>query len=140
MHQILVWQLSSKIKLIFSSSASDLGSITCCDFLTLSVFDGLKTMTLTHNLSGCQVQDLQKKLQFLVQNEQKSITFASFMTISSDNFEQFLVTLQGNNGTDLCYQVIDKVMIQGWIAQLELLHVLMEENDLEKKSRGKGCC
>lgn len=139
MHQILVWQLSSKIRLIFSSAVSDLGSITCCDRLTLSVSDETKSATLTTQLAGCDVEKLQKLLQSLVVKEQQSINFLKIMTISSDIFGQFLITLQGDQG-DLCYQIVDVLMIQGWVRQLELLHVLMEENDLEKKSRGKGCC
>ncbi len=139
MHQILVWQLSSKIRLIFSSVVSDLGSITCCDRLTLSVSDETKSATLTTQLAGCDVEKLQKLLQSLVVKEQQSINFLKIMTISSDTFGQFLITLQGDQG-DLCYQIVDVLMIQGWVRQLELLHVLMEENDLEKKSRGKGCC
>ncbi len=30
--------------------------------------------------------------------------------------------------------------LQSWIAQLDLLYVLTEENEKEKQSRGKGCC
>ncbi len=139
MHQILVWQLSSKINLIFFSSVSDLGSITCCDHLTVSINDGLKSITLTSDLAGCEVQNLQKMLESFIKKEQKSINFLNFMTISWDSFDQLLLTLQAKTG-EVCYQMIDLEHVSGWIQQLELLHVLMEENDLEKKSRGKGCC
>ena len=36
--------------------------------------------------------------------------------------------------------LIDEQMLQAWARQLELLQVVMEENELEKKSHGKGCC
>ena len=139
MHQILVWQLSPKINLTFSSSVADLGSITCCDRLTLTVSNGQKTSTLTYDLAGCQVEKFAKLLQSLVAKEQKSVKFSDLMSLAVDSFDQVLVSLHGPDGFVL-YQIVDLIMIQGWIAQLELLHVLMEENDLEKKSRGKGCC
>lgn len=139
MHQILVWQISSKIQIFFTSSIADLGSITCCDRLTLSVSNGSKTITLTNDLAGCDVQNLQKMLQSLIQKEQKTINFLDLITLSWDSFDQLLLCLQNSDGV-VCYQIIDQCMIQGWISQLELLHVLMEENDMEKKSRGKGCC
>ena len=139
MHQILFWQLSHQFKLVFSSAAADLGSITCCDRLTLSFRDKQKTIILATDLAGCEIEKLKKLLQSLVVKEQKSVNFLNCMTVSLDSFDQALVTLQGLDGAT-CYQIIDLFMIQGWIQQLELLHVLMEENDLEKKSRGKGCC
>ncbi len=139
MHQILVWQLSLKINLVFSSLKADLGSITCCDFLTLSLDDGLKKITLTSDFAGCEVEKLQKSLQIFLQKEQKSIHFLNLISLSKDRFDQVLVRC-GTLQDPACYQVIDLEIVSGWSTQLELLHVLMEENDLEKKSRGKGCC
>ncbi|MBP6892381.1 hypothetical protein KBB68_02250 [Candidatus Babeliales bacterium] len=139
MHQILVWQLMHQVNITFLSAVSDLGSITCCDRLTLSVSNGQKTSTLTNDLAGCQVEKLEKMLQSLVAKEQKSINFLDLMSLKVDSFDQVLVCLHGPDGF-ISYQIVDLIMVKGWTAQLELLHVLMEENDLEKKSRGKGCC
>lgn len=99
MHQILVFPLSKDIKIIFSSVV-DLGSITCCDRLTVTLQNGDQSTTLVSDLSGCDVVKLQQNLKTL----------------------------------------IDGQILQAWGQQLELLHVVMEENELEKKSRGKGCC
>jgi hypothetical protein len=139
MHQILVWQLTPQINLTFSSSVADLGSITCCDRLTLSVTNGQKKSTLTTDLAGCEVEKLEKMLQSLVTKEQKSVHFSNIINVAVDSFDQVLVCLSGPEGF-VSYQIVDLIMIKGWTQQLELLHVLMEENDLEKKSRGKGCC
>ncbi|MCX5923000.1 MAG: hypothetical protein NTU89_00360 [Candidatus Dependentiae bacterium] len=37
-------------------------------------------------------------------------------------------------------KTIDEQALKSWVAQLDLLHVLTEENEKEKQSRGKGCC
>ena len=100
MHQILVWQLSEKFKLVFSSLTVDLGSITCGDRLTLTLQSNDQSIVLESNLPGCDVIKLQQNLRSL----------------------------------------IDGQTLQAWARQLELLHVLMKENELETKSRGKGCC
>ena len=37
-------------------------------------------------------------------------------------------------------KTVEVEALKSWVAQLELLHVLTEENEKEQQSRGKGCC
>ena len=99
MNQILVLPISETIKIIFSSVA-DLGSITCCNRLTLTLQNNGQSTVLVSDLSGSDVVRFQQNLKTLV----------------------------------------DGQILQAWGQQLELLHVVMQENELEQKGRDQGCC
>jgi hypothetical protein len=139
MHQILVWQLSQDFKILFQSLVCDLGSITCCDTLTLTLQGNDQSIVFESNVSGCQVANLQTALQLLIDGQKKSVSFLNSLVVSIDSFDHILLEIKKDD-TVFCYQLIDLQTIKGWSKQLELLHVLMEENEMEKKNRGKGCC
>ena len=69
------------------------------------------------------------RLTLTLQSQEKSIV------LTSDLSGCQVTKLQQN-----LKALIDGQTLQAWARQLELLHVVMEENELEKKSRGKGCC
>lgn len=139
MNQILVWQLSPEFKILFLSASADLGTITCCDTLTLTLQGKGQSIIFASNVPGCDVAGLQKNLYLLIDAHQKSVNFLDSLFLSIDSFGQILLKITQNE-IDICYQLIDLQLIKGWARQLELLHVLMEENEMEQKSRGKGCC
>lgn|SRR3990167_7176969 len=86
----------------------------------------------------------------LVFSSQKSdlgnITCCDRLTLSFKNNDHSITLISDMPGCDLeklqkiLKSLIDEQMLQAWARQLELLQVVMEENELEKKSHGKGCC
>lgn len=66
--------------------------------------------------------------------------FDSFsLAVSIDKCDNF--SLSVSSFMERFYnKTIDEQTLKSWIVQLDLLHVLTEENEKEKQSRGKGCC
>lgn len=139
MNQILVWPLSDTLKINFSSPACDLGSITCCDLLTITLLHKDQSFIIARDVVGCDIANFKQLLQQLIAKQQVKVQFKEFFHISMDQCDNALLEIL-RDGSVFCYQVVPVDMVQAWIAQLDLLHVLMEENENEKKIRGKGCC
>jgi hypothetical protein len=139
MHQILVWPLSDTAKLQFVCDSAGLGSITCCDTLTIQLISGLEAFNLLQNVSGCQVLKFEKILQDLISKKVKDVTFEQVLQLSAVDQNQMRLRL--NHDAQVIFdQPVSLDMVFGWARQLDLLKALMEENENEQKSRGKGCC
>ena len=139
MHQILVWPLSDFIKLQFVCSSAGLGSITCCDALTIQLISGSELFDLVENISGCQLLKFEKSLQDLISQKVKDVTIEQVLKISFVDKNQMRLWLIQDEKI-VFDDLISLDMVFGWARQLDLLKTLMEENENEQKSRGKGCC
>ena len=139
MHQILVWPLSDTLKIMFVSPRCDLGTITCCDELSMILQHQDQTYQIASNVVGCSFSKFKELLVQFLAREQTHIAWSDTFFLSMDRCDNILLEIRQQDRA-LCYQIISLSMVQSWIAQLDLLHVLMEENENEKKSRGKGCC
>ena len=139
MHQILVWPVCEQTKIVFQSDKATLATITCCDYLIV-VLDNIGVSTpIVQHLSGCGLSHLQTELEQLLEKKVDRVNFSNALLLNyvSDNTVCLKVKVMDVIRVDV---LIDLDAIKGWIAQLELLSVLMEENENEQKSRGKGCC
>ena len=139
MNQILVWPLSDTLKINFSSPRSDLGAITCCDLLEIILIYKDQDFVIARDVMGCDFANFKQILQQLIVKQQTKVQFKQVFYVSMDQCDNILLEILRDEVV-FCYQVVSIDMVQSWIAQLDLLHVLMEENENEKKSRGKGCC
>ncbi len=139
MHQILVWPILEQTKIIFQSDKANLETITCCDYLTIILQKFEASTCLVQHLSGCGLSHLQTELEQFVQKKINRVNFNNVLLL--DHYSDQSVSLKVKVIDVLKIDcLIDWAIVKGWIAQLELLSVLMEENENEQKSRGKGCC
>lgn len=139
MHQILSWPFSDTLKLSFFSSTADLGTITCCDLLSIVVQYQDQSYNVATGVSGCSFVELKKLLEKFISQDQRKIQFKEFFLMTQDQCDNILLELRKQDLV-VCYQLISVSMVQAWIAQLDLLEILMQENENEKKIQGKGCC
>lgn len=139
MNQLLVWSLPSSMSLRFFCEAKDLASITCCDTISMVAESGDTSIELVAGLKGCDLTNLQKALDCIGINDQKEVSFLDLFSFSCDKIGNVLMTLH-HKGSAWSYQVIPSETVKAWVLQLDLLHVLMEENEKEQQARGKGCC
>lgn len=144
MNQLLMWQLSENITIRFYCEKNNLSNITCCDTISIVGQYHNQSFTLAQDLRGCNIEQLQKNLQKITfaanqPAQALSVSFSNFCIFSLDQCSNILVTLLIHD-TVWCYQIIPLQTIQAWTTQLELLHVLMEENEKEQQSRNKPCC
>lgn len=138
MNKILVWPLSLQYKIVFASTSADLATLTCCDRLMVYWQDQELSPVILCDLSGCDLMTLKDSLQQLMLTLQK-FQFFDFLYVDSGQNDDFSLEIR-HQKNQLYAQNIAKDTLMSWIAQLDLLQILMEENELEKKSRGKGCC
>jgi hypothetical protein len=139
MYQLLVWPLSSQIKFVFISQQSDLATITCCDTIEIHLMHHDQSHVLLPAVTGCALDSLKKMLQSLAVGQQDTVRFQDVVLFGKDRFGNVLVDIRQNH-QPFCYGVVTVDVIESWAAQLDLLQVVMEENENEKKSRGTGCC
>jgi hypothetical protein len=147
MNNLLIWPLTETDKIIFSSSTATLATITCCDpidlvFKTDSIDPLNKNLTkyqLVSGLTGCQLSSFKNELMFLINQTKTEATLAQVLSISYSKLGHVLLKIQYQNST-LGYFLINLEAVQAWNAQLDLLEVVMQENENEKKSKSSGCC
>ena len=139
MHPILVWPLSDTLKIFFVASDCDLNTVTCCDSLAIQLQHQDQSYMVASDLVGCSFGQLKDMLEKFIEYQQKQIQFKDIFFIAQDQCGNILLEIRKNNVV-VCYHMISISMIQAWIAQLDLLLILMEENEHAKKSNGKGCC
>ncbi len=139
MHQILVWPISEQVKIVFQSDKANLGTITCCDYLAIILQKAGVSVEIVQHLSGCGLKHLQTELEQFAQKKISHVHFnhALYFKLQSDDSISLKIIMVDKSEMEC---LIDWQTVKGWIAQLELLSVLMEENENEQKSRGKGCC
>jgi len=82
---------------------------------------------------------LKQMLELLVSGKQMTGRFDDGLLLGRDQLGHFLVEIREQQ-KPLSYSVVTTEVLQSWIAQLELLAIVMEENENEKKNRGTGCC
>ncbi|HSW77076.1 MAG TPA: hypothetical protein VLG50_08515, partial [Candidatus Saccharimonadales bacterium] len=66
-------------------------------------------------------------------------SFLDSIIVYGDQFENFTCEIRYQNKI-FFKNAISSQTLRSWIAQLELLHVLAEENEKEKQSLHRGCC
>lgn len=139
MNQLLVWPLSDQMKLLFICHNAGLATITCCDQIDLVLSHHDASYVLLEGISGCGMQGLHTTLQNLVQAKQLEGDFFKVLFFRKDQLGQFLIEIRYQQ-QPFGYVIEQQDILQAWACQLELLQIVMEENDKEKKSRGQGCC
>ncbi len=137
MQSLVIWSLSNTVQLRIASAHKDLGSVTCCDSLHVQLMYQ-DTIQDLGTISGCDITHFQSVLKKAIE-QSKVESFMNSLFFSTDCMGQALVDIRVDNQT-LCYAVVAVDTVQSWVSQLELLHVVMEENEKEQKSRGTGCC
>lgn len=140
MPHLLVWPLAQHLQIVFNSHGADLGTITCCDSLDMMLYHYDQPYLLKENITGCALSSLKQILQSIATKQQNTGRFADVMLLGKDQFDHVLVEMRDVSQKPLSYSVVSLEVIQSWAAQLDLLQVVMEENENEKKNRGSGCC
>lgn len=136
---LLVWPLSQQIKIVLNSQDADLATITCCDKLDMILYHGDTLYILQENITGCALSTFKLALDQLASGQQITARFGNAVLLGRDQFDQVLVEIRSVQKA-LSYSVVPLETIQSWAVQLDLLQVVMEENENEKKNRGVGCC
>lgn len=139
MAYILILPLSDNIKLVIDASSADLATITCCDMLNLILVSNDQKHVLLEGFTGCSLHQIQNIMKNMLLGNATKGSFVDVIFFNQDQCNQVLIEIQQNQKT-FCYGLMTFDMIKSWIDQLDLLIVLMEENEKEKKSRGTGCC
>lgn len=139
MSHLLVWPLSPDLKIVFSSQGSDLATITCCDKLDMVLYHRDNQHVLQENITGCALSGFKQALQLLATGQQMTGRFADVFLLGRDQFDHVLVEIRSEQ-KPLSYSLVPLETVESWAAQLDLLQVVMEENENEKKNRGTGCC
>lgn len=139
MNQLLLWPVSPTANLVFTALHADLGSITCCDQLEIQLHQGQKSYVVAKNISFCALEKLVQTLQSILVSDFKQASFLDSLIFKKDMVGTLLLELHAD-GQVLLYTLVTSEMIQGWMAQLDLLQIVMQENENEKKSKGTGCC
>lgn len=139
MSNLLVWSLQQDLKLVFHSPQADLGTITCCDLFEIVLLHGDVSHLIVENMTGCMLSSLKQILEQLVSDQRQAGRFHDNLLFGRDLVGHCLVEIRRDQ-RPLSYNVVDIETLRSWIAQLDLLQVVMEENENEKKSRGTSCC
>jgi hypothetical protein len=139
MHNLLMWPLSQDDKIVFSSQGASLASITCCDPIDISLSVSLHQYQLASGLTGCKISAFKVALQSVLEKKQHAAQLDTSLNVRVSKLGQILVEIFQDSEC-IAYYLIDMDIVTSWIAQLELLEVLMQENENEQKNRNKGCC
>lgn len=139
MNNLLVWPLLENVKIIFLSENATLSTITCCDQINIKLEVDQKEYFFISDLTGCQLSSFKKHLQEIVANKINKLSLQEVLLISKAELGQVLLEIYKDN-KPLIYFLMDIDTIQAWATQLDLLEIVMQENENEKKIRGKGCC
>jgi hypothetical protein len=139
MNNLLIWPLSDTVKIVFSSTYATLANITCCDKIDFYFKVDQVEYPLALGLTGCQLSSFRKELLAIVNQSITEISLSESICISLSRLGHILVQVDHQKEV-LGYFLVTLETIQAWITQLELLEVVMQENENEKKSRGTGCC
>jgi hypothetical protein len=139
MNNLLVWPLSENTKIIFLSQSATLSTITCCDQIDIRFEVDQKHYILISNLTGCQLSAFKQSLQDIIVDKTNKASLQDTLLISKPILGDLLLEIHKDNQT-FAYFLIAIDIMQAWATQLDLLEVVMQENENEKKTRGKGCC
>ncbi len=139
MNNLLVWPLTDTGKIVFVSKKASLSSITCCDSIDIQLEMEQQSYTLISSLTGCQLTLLKELLQQIITETIKKAEFKNVIFFLKPERGPILLELHKDDSILSCF-LLDTSMIQAWIAQLDLLQVVIEENENEKKIGSKGCC
>ncbi len=139
MNNLLIWPLSENAKIIFLSQNATLSTITCCDQIDIQLEIDHKLYSLVGSLTGCQLSAFKKSLEDIIIDKINKVSLQDVVLISKAELGQVLFKIDKENKA-LAYFLIDISTMQAWATQLDLLEVVMQENENEKKIKGKGCC
>lgn len=139
MHHLLVWPLSQQSKIIFVSNTADLSTITCCDTINIILQHNDQQIMILESVTGCALTSFKILLHGLIFDQQQSARFQDVFLFQVDQFDNWLIDIRLQH-KPLLYALVTVDTLKSWQTQLDLLQVVMEENENEKKSRGSGCC
>lgn len=139
MNNLLIWSLSHDDKLVFSSFQASLATITCCDSITVTLKVNQAEYQLFTDLKGCALTTFKQDLLKILHKKELKAELLKNIEILRSSLGQILIQIKSKDVV-LAYFLTDFEVIQTWISQLELLEIVMQENENEKKSRGSGCC
>ena len=170
MNQILSLRLNQDEHLNIFSQAATLETIVCCDMVSMVFQVEGKAVTINDNFPVKELDSLKKGLGEVISKKQELYAFEDDESKKNDDccdqnshdgddyqdkddqdFNSFSLAVSIDRCDNFSLSVssfmqrfynktIDEQTLKSWIAQLDLLHVLTEENEKEKQSRGKGCC
>lgn len=138
MNQILCLRFGELDQIAITSDVATLESIVCGSQISF-VLCVAGTRVALKNISSCQLRGFQKGLEDVLGQRQSMCRFQSIISLSPADGEALRLTVFCDNQV-LLEKPIALIEVESWIAQLELLDVLMEENENEQNNRGKGCC
>lgn len=139
MNQLLVWPLADHCKISFVAKEATLSNITCKDSLHIIFQHHEQQYELLVNITGCALESLRNLLLSFVGNNGQTGRFQDAIIFNSDQFGNCLIDIRQNH-KPFFYALVTPDVLHSWAKQLELLHVVMEENENEKNDRGTGCC
>ncbi|MFA5998779.1 MAG: hypothetical protein WC747_02040 [Candidatus Babeliales bacterium] len=139
MNQILSLWLSEQEQLNIISPVSTLETIVCCDKVSLVFHVQGQTVVIKNSVAVCELDNLRKGFELILNKDQQLFSFLDCVALYGDFFGNFSIEIRYQNQI-FFKKTISAQALKSWIAQLELLHVLAEENEKEKQSRGRGCC
>jgi len=170
MNKIMLLKVNDQEYVHVLSEAVTLDNITCCDKVSLIFEVGDKKIVIKEDIEVKQLGDLKKGLELMVSGQAPMYVFLAEEDADGfddccdsddesddqefeeeDDFESFSLSFLADKCNNFSMDISSFVerfynktipveTLQSWIAQLELLQVLTEENEKEKQARGKGCC
>lgn len=139
MNQILSLWLSEQEQIDIISPVSTLETIVCCDQVSLVFRVQDQAAVIKDLVAVCELDNLAKGFELILNKQQHIFSFLDAVLLYGDQFGNFSLEIR-YLGQIFFKKTIAAQALKSWIAQLELLHVLAEENEKEKESRGRGCC
>ena len=139
MRDLIVWQLSDFVKVSIGSITKDLQTITCCDLVDIVLYHHQEAYPILVGLPACELHKFAMMLKKTTLQPYEQSVLHDGITMQQDICQTVLLTFL-MHGQLIHHSTQSLLIIQSWIRQLELLHVLMEENEHEKKTRSTSCC
>ncbi|MBI2345188.1 hypothetical protein HYV10_03935 [Candidatus Dependentiae bacterium] len=138
-HNLIFLRLSMDAAIAFVSQTADLSSVTCCDAIDLVFNTEKQKYNVSLALRGVQLFAFKQDLENLIAAGQSKLALQNSLYIFRSELGQFLIEISDNN-KPLAYYLVSLDTLEAWIKQLNLLQILMQENENEKKARNSSCC
>ena len=164
MNQILLLSLNEHEYIKVECEKNNLENIVCCDELLLTFYNKSQSFVLANCLIACELDQLRMGIEKILNKEQQVFTLMQsaedhsggdgccqkevesqcdddtlFLALYVDLSDNFSIEI-GSFVQIVLKKTINLETLKAWVVQLELLHVLTDENDKALRQNGKGCC